>query len=42
MAAGVADHIWTIGELVDAALAGELPEPEGRQVGQFRVIDGGA
>ena len=42
MALGVADHIWTVGELVDAALAGELPEPTGKQVGRFRVIDGGA
>ncbi len=41
MALGVADHIWTIGELVEAALDGAAPEPEGTQVGWFRVIDGG-
>ena len=38
MALGVTDHIWTIGELIEAATG---PEPEGRQVGWFRVIDGG-
>lgn len=38
MQLGVTDHIWSIGELVDAALNGELPE---RKVGPFRVIDGG-
>lgn len=43
MALGVADHIWSIGELVEAALAATEPpaEPQGRQVGPFRVIDGG-
>ena len=41
MALGVADHIWTIGELVEAATAPETPEPEGERVGRFRVIDGG-
>ena len=41
MALGVTDHIWTIGELIEAALAGEAPKPEGRQHGRFRVIDGG-
>ncbi len=38
MALGVADHIWTIGELI---LAATSPKPEGRQVGRFRVIEGG-
>ncbi len=38
MALGVTDHIWTIGELIEAATG---PEPEGRPVGPFRVIDGG-
>ena len=38
MALGVTDHIWTIGELIEAATG---PEPEGRQVGRFRVINGG-
>ncbi|MGH7038282.1 MAG: IS1 family transposase [Stellaceae bacterium] len=37
----VTDHIWTIGELVDAALDGVLPGPGGRPYGRFRVIDGG-
>jgi len=41
MAVAITDHVWSIGELVDAALAGELPKPEGKQVGRFRVIDGG-
>ncbi len=38
MALGVTDHIWTIGELIEAATE---PEPEGKRVGRFRVIDGG-
>ncbi len=38
MALGVTGHIWTIGELIEAATG---PEPEGRQVGRFRVINGG-
>jgi hypothetical protein len=37
----VTDHIWTIGELVDAALEGVLPGPGGRRYGRFTVIDGG-
>jgi len=49
MALGVTDHIWTIGELIEAALNCEPPEPinpkshlpQGRMVGLFRVIDGG-
>ena len=41
MMLGVADHIWTIGELVEAATAPEAPEPEGERVGRFRVINGG-
>ena len=41
MALGVTDHIWTIGELIEAATTPALPEPEGRAVGQFRVINGG-
>ena len=41
MALGVTNHIWEIGELVEAALEGVIPEPEGRRVGRFRVIDGG-
>ncbi len=49
MALDVTDHIWTIGELIEAALNCETPEPinprphlpQGRMVGRFRVIDGG-
>jgi hypothetical protein len=42
MQLGVTDHVWTIGELVDAALTSEIaPEPTGRRAGPFRVIDGG-
>ena len=41
VAVAIADHIWSIGELVDAALAGMLPAPVGKQIGRFRVIDGG-
>jgi hypothetical protein len=38
---GITDHIWDIGELIEAATMGETPEPEGRRIGNFRVIDGG-
>ena len=38
MALGVTDHIWTIGELVEAATNPETVPP--RQV-PFTVIDGG-
>ncbi len=41
MELGVADHVWTIGELIDAALSGVLPQGVGRRVGRFTVIDGG-
>lgn len=41
MALGVTDHIWTIGDLVEAALTGSVPVTEGRRVGAFRVLDGG-
>ncbi len=42
MALGVTDHVWTVRELVDVALNSDQPqEPEGRQAGPFRVIDGG-
>jgi hypothetical protein len=40
MQLGVTDHIWTIGELVDAALDGVLAAPSGRRYGRFTVIDG--
>ncbi len=41
MALGVTDHIWTIGELIDAALDGTIVGPTSRRVGRFTVIDGG-
>jgi hypothetical protein len=41
MQLGITDHIWSIGELLDAALSNEAPKPIGRKVGQFRIIDGG-
>jgi IS1 family transposase len=41
MQLGVTDHIWMIGELVDAALDGVVPAPDGRRYGRFTVIDGG-
>jgi IS1 family transposase len=41
MQVGVTDHIWTIGELVDAALDGAVPAPGGRRYGRFTVIEGG-
>ncbi len=40
MQLGVTDHVWTISELVEAALSGVTPEPVGRKVGRFTVIDG--
>jgi hypothetical protein len=44
MALGLTDHVWSIGELIDAALAAVPPiptetAPERRR--RFRVIDGG-
>ncbi len=43
MQLGVTDHVWTISELVDAALNGVVaPAPHGRPVGRFRVINGRA
>jgi hypothetical protein len=41
MQLGVTDHIWKIGELVDAALEGVLPAPGGRRYRRLTVIDGG-
>lgn len=41
MALGVTDHIWDIGELIEAATMQDAPEPVGTRVGPFRVIDGG-
>jgi IS1 family transposase len=40
MQLGVTDHIWTIGELVDAALDSVVSAPGGRRYGRFTVIDG--
>jgi IS1 family transposase len=40
MQLGVTDHVWTIGELVEAALTGVTEEPRGRKVGRFAVIEG--
>ncbi|HSC19374.1 MAG TPA: IS1 family transposase [Rhizomicrobium sp.] len=38
----VTDRVWTVRELVQAALDGALPEePAGKRSGPFRVIDGG-
>lgn len=44
MALGISDHVWSIGELIDAALATQpidpvVAAPDRRS--QFRVIDGG-
>ena len=42
MQLGVADHVWTIGELVRVALGdANQSEPQGGKVGRFTVIDGG-
>jgi hypothetical protein len=42
MALGITDHIWTIGELVEAALAElDRPEPGATSYHRFTVIEGG-
>lgn len=41
MQLGVTDHVWTVGELVDAALNPSSDVPQGRRYGRFMVIDGG-
>jgi len=42
MQLGITDHVWTVRELVEAALNGVVTDqPQGRKVGPFRVIDGG-
>ena len=41
MALGVTDHICEIGELLEAALEGAIPQPPGERSDLFRVIDGG-
>lgn len=42
MALGVTDHIWTIGELIEASTEDLQPQRPGTQHGRFRVIDGGS
>jgi hypothetical protein len=39
MAVGITDHVWTIGELIDAA--GKFPEPPAPSYRPFTVIQGG-
>ena len=41
MQLGVTDHVWTIAELVEAALGGTVEQQPMRRVGRFGVIDGG-
>ncbi len=41
LAARLSDHIWRIEDLVEAETAPEMPEPEDKRVGRFRVINGG-
>jgi IS1 family transposase len=41
MQLGVTDHVWTITELVTAALTGEIQERVSREHRVFRVIQGG-
>ena len=42
MQLGITDHIWSIGELVDAALREtQTQAPVGRKAGPFRIIEGG-
>lgn len=41
MQLGVTNHVWSIGELVEAALSGTLPAIAGRRVGRLTVLDGG-
>ncbi len=41
MQIGVTDHVWSIGELVNAALTGEIQARVEREKQRFRVIQGG-
>ncbi len=42
MQLGITDHVWTIGELVDAALDDVVDEPQpGKRSEPFTVYDGG-
>jgi hypothetical protein len=38
----VTDRVWSLRELVNAALTGEIAESLGRKVGRFTVIERGA
>jgi hypothetical protein len=40
MAIGITDHVWSIAELIET-VAARRPERPGRQIGRFRVIEGG-
>ena len=40
-ALGIADHPWSVAELLKGALDGAVYEPPGKRVGRFRVIEGG-
>lgn len=42
VAQGITDHVWSVGELLDAALDGAIAAPRGRRIGRLTVIDGGA
>ena len=37
---GVTDHVWSVGELVRAALTGEIQERAGAEKTGFTVIQG--
>jgi hypothetical protein len=37
----ITDHVWMIGELVEAALHEAIAEPQGGKNGRFGVIDRG-
>jgi IS1 family transposase len=41
MQLGVTDHVWTIGELIEAAIDGVLPPTPRKRIGRFTVIEGG-
>jgi hypothetical protein len=38
---GITDHVWSMSELVDAALTGEIRKPVGNLERRFQVINGG-
>jgi hypothetical protein len=40
-ASGATDHMWSIGELVEAALTGAMRKPLGRKIGRITAIKGG-